>query len=129
MLWDVLMNGLNYGSDFNFHLLTVANPDGYVHSQTQDKMWRKNRRPSAENPQCPGVDLNRNFGFKHGFSGTDLEDQCAVIYSPEAFSEHESKAIRDYVEALPEAPILGLDIHSHANMMLYPYGYAANTFP
>ena len=38
-------------------------------------------------------------------------------------------AIRDYVMALPQTPILGVDIHSFANMLLYPYGYKAKTFP
>lgn len=38
-----------------------ANPDGYVHSWTQDRLWRKNRR--FINETCTGIDLNRNFGY------------------------------------------------------------------
>ena len=33
----------------------VVNPDGYEHSRTSDRLWRKNRRPGG------GVDLNRNW--------------------------------------------------------------------
>ena len=37
----------------------------YEYSHTVDRLWRKNRNP---NPLtlglCPGVDLNRNFGYK-----------------------------------------------------------------
>ena len=39
----------------------------YEFSHTTDRLWRKNRNP---NPGtfgfCPGVDLNRNFGYKWG---------------------------------------------------------------
>ena len=39
----------------------------YEYSHTTDRLWRKNRNP---NPStfgfCPGVDLNRNFGYKWG---------------------------------------------------------------
>lgn len=38
-----------------------ANPDGYVYSFTEDRLWRKNRR--VVNETCTGVDLNRNFGY------------------------------------------------------------------
>ena len=38
-------------------------------------------------------------------------------------------AVRDYVEGLPKVPILGLDIHSFANKLLYPYGYKKGTVP
>ena len=99
MLHDLLLNS-KFGSDFNFHLLTVANPDGYVNARLDDVMWRKNRSPARDNStakeksfsqECTGVDLNRNFGFKHGESGTELKDQCLEYYSPAPFSEHESK--------------------------------------
>ena len=93
-LYDLLMNPESYGKDFNFHLLTVANPDGYVHSKTEDKMWRKNRKPIGSNSKCFGVDLNRNFGFKHGVSGTEMKNSCEENYSSKPFSEHESKGAK-----------------------------------
>ena len=57
-------------------------------------MTRKNRhRGFCSDPDNDGVDLNRNFGV--GFN-QDHEPQCSPTYSgPSAFSEPESKAIRD----------------------------------
>lgn len=37
-----------------------------LHSNLQDKGWRKNRRPNPTHPNCVGVDLNRNFDSHHG---------------------------------------------------------------
>src|SRR5437868_4520877 len=47
-------------------ILPQVNPDGRHHSMSSAPMWRKNRRPAPPahaNPQCVGVDLNRNFDF------------------------------------------------------------------
>jgi len=140
LLYDLLINN-SFVEDFNIHLLTMANPDGYAHSRSKgppgierNKHWRKNRKPhvdeaAADDGFCTGVDLNRNFGFKHGVSGTEMEDPCSEIYSKTPFSEKETRAIKEYVEGLSATPILGLDIHSFANKLLYPYGYARKTYP
>merc|ERR1719295_889652 len=66
LAYDYLMKN-RHVKNFNVHLLTVANPDGYVHSRTEDKWWRKNMQ-KHKGSTCQGVDLNRNFGFMHGFS-------------------------------------------------------------
>merc|ERR1712117_177812 len=45
---------------YDFYILPVANPDGYVYSWKSDRMWRKNRRPlsksqtGAAQGQAPG---------------------------------------------------------------------------
>ena len=47
---------------FELVFAPCVNPDGYTFSWTDDRLWRKNRRPaSANGGQCAGVDLNRNF--------------------------------------------------------------------
>lgn len=38
-----------------------VNPDGYVYSMENDRLWRKNRR--FVNESCTGIDLNRNFAY------------------------------------------------------------------
>ena len=35
--------GVDHKSHFEWHIIPVLNPDGYVHTWTRDRMWRKNR--------------------------------------------------------------------------------------
>jgi murein tripeptide amidase MpaA len=44
----------------DWYFLLVANPDGFIFSWTDDRLWRKSRSPNA-NTVCFGTDLNRNF--------------------------------------------------------------------
>ena len=103
-------------------LVPVLNPDGYEYSRTKDRYWRKNRRKNSGS-KCDegilhhgfedaangvmvdsyGVDLNRNFGKGFGEGGAST-DPCSIFYTgPEAFSEPESAALRDYVQGLTAA--------------------------
>jgi carboxypeptidase T len=50
----------------DIYVFPQANPDGRNHSMTVAPDWRKNRRPApagSGNPDCVGVDLNRNYDF------------------------------------------------------------------
>ena len=46
-----------------------VNPDGRHYSQTSHPLWRRNRNPSESggNPNCLGVDINRNYDFLWDF--------------------------------------------------------------
>lgn len=50
-----------YVLDFCRFFVPVVNPDGYYHTHTVDRMWRKNRARFGNT--ITGVDLNRNFGL------------------------------------------------------------------
>ncbi len=92
------------------YMVPCLNPDGFEYSRTHFSFWRKNRRNNGDGTF--GVDLNRNFGvrFKRG------NDTSLNTYSgPEAFSEPETQAIRDFV--LNHTNItLALDYHSQGNV-------------
>eukprot|EP01052_Picozoa_sp_SAG31_P042335 SAG31_NODE_6694_length_1922_cov_2.221613_3_plen_68_part_00 len=53
--WTALLRQLR------FIVIPVLNPDGYEYTWDPggDRLWRKNRTPNANAPQCPGTDLNR----------------------------------------------------------------------
>lgn len=87
-------------------------------------MWRKTRRPSS-NSQCYGTDPNRNFGFHWGEIGAS-SDKCHDTYrGGQAFSEPETKVIRDIMESIKSSCVFYLTIHSYGNYLLYPWGFTS----
>jgi len=128
-LIDQLVNGdstevKKFRQNLNFHILPVFNPDGYEFTFSDDRFWRKTRSKTSE-PDCLGVDPNRNWGFKWGVAGS-TQDPCdyQTYMGPNPFSEVELINVRDYLQELSPVPILALPIHSDAQSMLTPYGYA-----
>ena len=55
--------------EINIIVFPQVNPDGRHHSQTTEALWRRNRNTmeSGGNPNCIGVDLNRNYDFLWDF--------------------------------------------------------------
>jgi len=106
----------------NVYFLPVLNPDGYAqavweHSNFRFTFSRKNGR---------GVDLNRNFsvafsgGDNHPWTGLPLKFM-PVYRGPEAFSEPETAAFRDFILSSPIRT--SLSFHSSGRMIGYPYCY------
>jgi hypothetical protein len=114
--------------EMDFVILPVVNPDGYEYSRTRDRMWRKNRNPNGNQRfnWCWGVDLNRNFDWHFGGKGSSF-DPCQEIYSGKtAFSEPESRAIRDYILANNDRMQAFITLHSFSQIWMYPYGHEYN---
>ncbi|XP_076352803.1 carboxypeptidase B-like [Tachypleus tridentatus] len=131
-----LVNG--YGIDkkvtklintYDWYIFPVVNPDGYKYSWNGDRMWRKNRsfQPGVRNLRnCLGVDLNRNFDSAFGGQGTS-NDACSDIYRGEsAFSEPETRAIRDGLLQLKGRLKAYFSFHSYSQLWMCPYGYVKN---
>lgn len=121
----------NYGMDSvattiiderELYFLPVFNPDGYVYNEQIEPngggMWRKNRRPGGY-----GVDLNRNWGYMWGYddNGSSPYPDDQTYRGPEAFSEPETQAVRDFIESRDFQLIL--NAHTYGDFFLYPYGY------
>ncbi|MGW2378427.1 MULTISPECIES: M14 family metallopeptidase [Kitasatospora] len=113
----------------------LVNPDGRLHSQTVDPMWRKNRNPAnsggSSNPDCIGIDINRNYDFLFDFTkafaptatpqvSTDPCDQ-QVYEGPSAFSEPETRNVRWLLDQF-EGTRWFVDVHSYSEDMLYNWG-------
>lgn len=104
--------------------IPVSNPDGFVHSYTVDRFWRKNK---AFHSACRGVDLNRNFGWQWGRSYADQDsfntaDSCGeVFHGPAPASEPETQALQDLVEAAPVSVLL--DFHSCGGFILGSWSF------
>lgn len=92
------------------YMVPCLNPDGFEYSRTHFSFWRKNRRDNGDGTF--GVDLNRNFAVRFKRGG----DTSLNTYSgPEAFSEPETAAIRDFVHAHSNITV-ALDYHSQGNV-------------
>ncbi len=92
------------------YMVPCLNPDGFEYSRRHFSFWRKNRRDNGDGTF--GVDLNRNFSvrFRKG------ADTSSNIYGgPEAFSEPETRAIKDFVDSHANITI-ALDYHSQGNV-------------
>jgi carboxypeptidase T len=76
----------------------MVNPDGHEYSRTQDRLWRKNRRPNPDG--SIGVDPNRNYGYMWGTLNINTSSHVPsdpTYVGPRAFSEPETRAVRNLV--------------------------------
>ena len=117
-------------TDVELLIVPLLNPDGYVYSHTDDRMWRKNRNPrNSCRGEPAGVDLNRNWGTDFGGKESTSKDPCSDIFTgPEAFSELESQAIRKLFKET-EGIKVHLDVHSFSELVLGPWSHKDDTPP
>lgn len=97
-------------------IVPVVNPDGYVYSWDEERLWRKNRRDEH------GVDLNRNWSVAWGGDGSSGIPDEGNYRGTAPFSEPESTAMRDFISADPDT-IAMLDVHAFGQFLLYPWGF------
>ncbi|KAF9289192.1 hypothetical protein BGZ68_009890 [Mortierella alpina] len=111
-----------YLNTFTFHIIPIMNPDGFVITQTKDRMHRKNAQPNEGNPECLGTDTNRNWDF-HWNEGGSSTDVCADDYmGPKAFSSPEAANIGKYLKETPNV-VSYIDFHAYSQLWMVPYGY------
>lgn len=106
----------------DIHIIPAVNPDGKAYD-IQDgsyKMWRKSRSRNANGTF--GTDLNRNYGYKWGTGGSSTNPNSDTYMGTKPFSEPETLAIKNYVEAHTNITIL-LSFHTYSQLILYPWGH------
>ncbi|XP_064640884.1 carboxypeptidase B-like [Lineus longissimus] len=125
----------NYGGDadakailkrFDVYILPVVNPDGYDHSWTRNRLWRKNRQNGKGHYYgCEGVDLNRNWGHHWMEAGADSYP-CSDIYAgSSAMSEPETQNVANYILRRKNNMKIFLTFHSYGLYWLTPWGYTS----
>ena len=145
----------NYGTDADatwlldhheIHLVLQSNPDGRKHAETGSS-WRKNTNENYCGPTSSsrGADLNRNYPFNWGGSGSS-GFQCSSTYRGSSpTSEPETAAITNYVRTIfpdqrdesqgpgepapADATGVFLDIHSYSELVLWPWGDVSSAAP
>ncbi|CAG0885786.1 unnamed protein product [Cyprideis torosa] len=115
---------------FEYHILPIANPDGYefTHANPLNRLWRKNRSQQGFfSAICRGVDPNRNFDAGFGNSGqyaSSSHSRCSGTFrGSKAFSEAETRAIKDHLEGISDRVKMYMSLHSYSQYLLLPYGF------
>ncbi|KAM9650950.1 carboxypeptidase A2 [Trichechus inunguis] len=133
-LWTANKIASDYGNDpsvtsildaMDIFLLPVTNPDGYVFSQTSNRMWRKTRS-KVSGSLCVGVDPNRNWDAGFGGPGASSNPCSDSYHGPSANSEIEVKAIVDFIKTHGNVKAF-ITLHSYSQLLMFPYGYKCTT--
>ncbi|KAI0887745.1 uncharacterized protein GGS22DRAFT_154152 [Annulohypoxylon maeteangense] len=132
-----LINGYNNNDNFtrslidryDFYIIPFVNPDGFVYSQTSERLWRKNRQPPppGDNLSCIGRDVNRNWEFAWDSNSRGAStNPCSQTYRGEAPSDTpEVQGLDKLVRELRDRSGIKLfiDWHSYGQYILSPFGY------
>lgn len=110
--------------NLEMYFIPCINVDGYKYNESLNPggggYWRKNRRDNGDGSF--GIDLNRNYGYFWGELGGSSADPFSEIYrGPEAFSEPESRTIRDF--CLAHDFLFVYNYHTAGNLFIYPWSY------
>ncbi len=104
-------------------LVPVVNPDGYVWTWTNLRLWRKNRRDNGDG--TIGVDTNRNWGYQWGGEGASTDPNNDTYRGTGPFSEPETQALSNFILANPRIKA-HIDFHSYSQLILSPWAYTAS---
>ncbi|KAI9586022.1 hypothetical protein GQX74_001869 [Glossina fuscipes] len=100
-------------------IVPVLNVDGFVYSHEKERLWRKSRR--YVNPNCMGVDLNRNFEYQWG---RIKHDPCSNQYGgSHPLSEPETEHLTKFINSnIAEGTIkIYIALHAAAQAVLLPW--------
>ncbi len=97
----------------------------------QAEYRRKNCRRLAGEPKAPcsalfptgGVDLNRNYGYYWGGTGTSVDPGSDLYRGPSAFSEPESRAVRTFTRKLQPTVLLSHHTYWDQGLWMRPPGF------
>ncbi|KAK6317875.1 hypothetical protein J4Q44_G00111660 [Coregonus suidteri] len=129
-VWTANKIASDYGTDasltsllktMDIYLLILANPDGYVHSHTSNRMWRKTRSQNSGST-CRGVDPNRNWDAGFGGPGASTNPCSDSYHGPSPHSEIEVKNVVNLVKNHGNFKSF-ISIHAYSQLLMYPYGY------
>ncbi|CAK7221706.1 hypothetical protein SBRCBS47491_004618 [Sporothrix bragantina] len=134
---------------YDVYAFPIVNPDGFVYTQTTDRLWRKNRQANAEtnsssssmsssnlaaapSPACVGRDINRNWPIAWANEGGASTNPCAQDYRGGAQADApETAALTSWLLGTQRRQSIALyiDYHSYGQLFMTPYGYTCEHFP
>ncbi|KAH9903953.1 hypothetical protein F4778DRAFT_73450 [Xylariomycetidae sp. FL2044] len=115
---------------YDFYIIPVVNPDGFVYTQITNRLWRKNRQV-RDNTTAVGTDINRNWSVGFGGEGSSPTPSSETFSGYQPFDTPECAALSDFALQLASknGVKLYVDWHSYAQTILLSYGYTCTDFP
>ncbi|KAL1738329.1 hypothetical protein HDZ31DRAFT_70116, partial [Schizophyllum fasciatum] len=86
---------------YDIYIIPNVNPDGFIYTQEEDRLWRKTRDPPPSGSSCYGVDINRNW--PHASWGQSMgasTNPCAEDYKATANAAELDALTSGFAEAL-----------------------------
>ncbi|XP_050029803.2 zinc carboxypeptidase-like isoform X2 [Dermacentor andersoni] len=112
-------------SRYEWRIHPIVNPDGYDYTHNTDRLWRKTRSKSRFSSKCRGADANRNFDIGGFCRIRASSNPCQDTYCGDhAFSEPESRAVRDALWATQGRTEFYFSIHSFGQLWMFPYAHS-----
>ncbi|KAK5659583.1 hypothetical protein OQA88_785 [Cercophora sp. LCS_1] len=111
---------------YDFVFFPVVNPDGFVYTQTNDRLWRKNRQ-TVSGSTCVGHDINRNWPYQWSVSGGASTSPCDQDFKGKAQGDSpETAALSSWLKATKASQGIKLfiDWHAYSQLFMTPYGYS-----
>jgi hypothetical protein len=122
---------------------------GFLYTQTNDRLWRKNRQPRPSlNTTCLGTDGNRNWIFEWDAEppeGGSTPDPCGQTYRGEAPGDTPENQAVDSLSIKLSASTSNttsansttthpgirsfIDFHSYSQLILTPWGFSCSPLP
>ena len=118
-------------------IVPMVNPDGGEYDLSgpdgQFMNWRRNTQPIVETA-APGIDLNRNWGFKWGCCGGSSSVPGSSTYRGQyAWQAPEVAALRDFVLGRVvngrQQIRAAISWHAFNEEIMWPYGYTTADLP
>jgi carboxypeptidase A1 len=109
--------------NLEWHIFPVLNVDGYSYTHTNNRMWRKTRRPN-QGTSCVGTDPNRNWAYKWNTGGSSSNPCSETFHGPKAFSEPEVVAMVEYGKKLMPKLKTYIDFHAYGQLYMRPWGWS-----
>ncbi|HEX5827016.1 MAG TPA: M14 family zinc carboxypeptidase [Candidatus Limnocylindrales bacterium] len=107
-------------------IVFAVNPDGqaYDYGSGVLRNWRKNRQPNA-GTTAVGTDLNRNYSYRWGESGSSSSPSSSKYRGAAAFSAPETRAVRDFVRSRViggrQQIRVAVSFHEFGRFVMWPY--------